>query len=731
MLMALERGNVDFVKLLVENGVSVKQFLTTERLEYLYNSCSEKTTPTFKDLLRLSISLSVEGKIKSIKLRHVDSVIKFLMGGEFDSRYGRCASEDSEILPHAFSELFLMAVLCKQFRLAEYFWQQGTHPIIKALVGMKIYSKLAEIAHGQLDIETAALLKSESEKYSGYAYDLLDICYDMNEKQAKKITVRRHSNWSRYSCLSLAVRASHMKFVAHQCCQAHMNDIWVGKLLTRKAYKVLLCCIFPPFLFGIKYKSRKEISSGENEESHFANKNEKKSKKHIFKEGIKKVNYFYTAPIVKFWLNVASYMLFLLAFSALVLTKLHAVPSIYEFFVIMYIISLTIEEFRQMFSEKFRQWINDFWNILDFVAIVCFVIGFTLRLADNTRSTAKVFYSVDVCLWYIRLLDLFSVSSYLGPYVTMIGKMMFDTLRFLCIMGIFTMAYGVATQGILKPDEPEITFDVLKAVVYIPYWQIYGELFLESTYCGGEDEDPCVTGSAIPPLMTAVYLLIANILLLNMLIAIFNNTFTEYQENAEVIWKFERHRLVTEYMKRPVLVPPFMIFAHMWRLFKWTEQKRKKIVPKIFNKEEEEEVADESITLLDRWEEEMIKVYVNKETIRKEQSVEHVIGELSERMLTISVRLGEMDRRLQQLDEIDTKLDSQIRDTNADENNISEHMNALEIKMDTLLEESGKQKEKLVNVQWAMIKLKRSFNTKPVNTRRKSTGAERLPSGDV
>lgn len=40
MMQALEHDRIDFVKLLLENGVSMKKFLTISRLEELYNTVS-------------------------------------------------------------------------------------------------------------------------------------------------------------------------------------------------------------------------------------------------------------------------------------------------------------------------------------------------------------------------------------------------------------------------------------------------------------------------------------------------------------------------------------------------------------------------------------------------------------------------------------------------------------------------------------------------------------------
>jgi hypothetical protein len=42
MMQALEHDRIDFVKLLLENGVHMKKFLSIPRLEELYNTVSQK-----------------------------------------------------------------------------------------------------------------------------------------------------------------------------------------------------------------------------------------------------------------------------------------------------------------------------------------------------------------------------------------------------------------------------------------------------------------------------------------------------------------------------------------------------------------------------------------------------------------------------------------------------------------------------------------------------------------
>lgn len=53
-----------------------------------------------------------------------------------------------------------------------------------------------------------------------------------------------------------------------------------------------------------------------------------------------------------------------------------------------------------------------------------------------------------------------------------------DLVFFIAILLVVIFAYGVASQALRFPNSPA-EWSVLKGVVYLPYWQMYGELFLE------------------------------------------------------------------------------------------------------------------------------------------------------------------------------------------------------------------------------------------------------------
>ena len=58
----------------------------------------------------------------------------------------------------------------------------------------------------------------------------------------------------------------------------------------------------------------------------------------------------------------------------------------------------------------------------------------------------------------------------------------------------------------------------------------------------------------------------ASVLLVNLLIAMFSNTFDRLQLDTDCIWKFQHYSLVCYHLTRPSLPPPLVIFSHIYRM---------------------------------------------------------------------------------------------------------------------------------------------------------------------
>uniref|UniRef100_A0A672ULT3 Transient receptor potential cation channel subfamily M member 3 n=1 Tax=Strigops habroptila TaxID=2489341 RepID=A0A672ULT3_STRHB len=721
MLDALVLDRVDFVKLLIENGVSMHRFLTISRLEELYNT-RHGPSNTLYHLVRDVKKGNLPPDYR-ISLIDIGLVIEYLMGGAYRCNYtrkrfrtlyhnlfgpkrpkalkllgmeddvplrrGRKTTkkreeevdidlDDPEInhFPFPFHELMVWAVLMKRQKMALFFWQHGEEAMAKALVACKLCKAMAhEASENDMVDDISQELNHNSRDFGQLAVELLDQSYKQDEQLAMKLLTYELKNWSNATCLQLAVAAKHRDFIAHTCSQMLLTDMWMGRLRMRKnsGLKVILGILLPPSILSLEFKNKDDMPYIKKEEE------EVQSRHRLIPVG-RKIYEFYNAPIVKFWFYTLAYIGYLMLFNYIVLVKMDRWPSTQEWIVISYIFTLGIEKMREILMsepgkllQKVKVWLQEYWNVTDLIAILLFSVGMVLRLQDlPLRSDGRVIYCVNIIYWYIRLLDIFGVNKYLGPYVMMIGKMMIDMMYFVIIMLVVLMSFGVARQAILFPNE-EPSWKLAKNIFYMPYWMIYGEVFADqidrkfipilhlfcilfSAPCGQNEtrEDgkiiqlpPCKTGAWIVPAIMACYLLVANILLVNLLIAVFNNTFFEVKSISNQVWKFQRYQLIMTFHERPVLPPPLIIFSHMTMIFqhlccRWRKHEsdpdERDYGLKLF-------ITEDELKKVHDFEEQCIEEYFREKDDRFNSSNDERIRVTSERVENMAMRLEEVNER--------------------------------------------------------------------------------------
>ncbi|XP_053721355.1 transient receptor potential cation channel subfamily M member 1-like isoform X1 [Synchiropus splendidus] len=744
MMDALVLDRVDFVKLLIENGVNIHHFLTIPRLEELYNT---KLGPA--NTLHFVVRDVKKGNLPpdyQITLIDIGLVLEFLMGGAYRCNYTRKSFrtlynnlyglkrpkalkllgmeddeprqkgkgkknkkkeeevdidvDDPEVsrFQYPFHELMVWAVLMKRQKMALFLWQRGEEAMAKALVACKLYKAMAhESSQSELVDDIYQDLENNSKEFGQLAYELLDQSYKHDEQVAMKLLTYELKNWSNSTCLKLAVAAKHRDFIAHTCSQMLLTDMWMGCLRMGKSnsLKVILGIIFPPGILLMDFRLGDEssfYSTKETDESKTKDEDNKSSKDTVSnvdttskkgdeeenpKKGRKrvpigkKIYEFYNAPFTKFWFNTISYLVYLGLYNYIILVKMERWPSLQEWIVISYIITLGLEKVRQILmsepgklKQKINVWLEDYWNITDLVAIWVFLLGLLLRLQNHPYlGYGRVIYCVDIIFWYIRVLDIFGVNKYLGPYVMMIGKMMIDMLYFVVIMLVVLMSFGVARQAILHPDE-EPTWRLARNIFYMPYWMIYGEVFADSIDlyameinppCGDNlyDEDgkklpPCIPGAWLTPAIMACYLLVANILLVNLLIAVFNNTFFEVKSISNQVWKFQRYQLIMTFHDRPILPPPLIIFPHIYIILR-------RLCCRCQRKQEGDQddrqrrlqllLSAEELKSLHEFEEQCVEEYFREKDDEKQSSNNERIRVTSERVENMFMRLEEVNER--------------------------------------------------------------------------------------
>lgn len=89
------------------------------------------------------------------------------------------------------------------------------------------------------------------------------------------------------------------------------------------------------------------------------------------------------------------------------------------------------------------------------------------------------------------------------------------------ILFVVLCSFGVMRQSIHFPHN-DWDWQMARNIVYKPYFMLYGEVYAgEIDTCGDEGEGCDVQGYWLTPAYMAVFMMIANILIINVMIAVF------------------------------------------------------------------------------------------------------------------------------------------------------------------------------------------------------------------
>ncbi|PAA51939.1 hypothetical protein BOX15_Mlig011222g3 [Macrostomum lignano] len=282
---------------------------------------------------------------------------------------------------------------------------------------------------------------------------------------------------------------------------------------------------------------------------------------------------FYTAPLVKCILNCLATLLFLGVFSYIVLMELgkrcqsESGPALHwtEWFLFAWIVQFMIEEGRQ-FSHfrSIRAKLAGMSHFDRFDLLICclFVACGGFRIAAPAQCEwAQCVYALTLSLFFLRFMQFYYVHHSLGPKVLMIIEMFGDIVFFIAILVIFLLSFGVASMS-LRDENKKLPDVLAKNILATPYWQMYGELNLEGFV---EEIQSSTVRYAMAVILLAIYMLGTNVLLLNLLIAMFGNTFDRMQSSSFKYWCHIRHDFIKEYYYRPCLPPPLIFLPHLFR----------------------------------------------------------------------------------------------------------------------------------------------------------------------
>ncbi|PWA29909.1 hypothetical protein CCH79_00018945 [Gambusia affinis] len=589
-------GAVETFHMEVNTGASAKDLSLFEVSRLLQDLLGDVCEPFYYGTLGLDPRMGTRRSLKQANK---------ILQGECVYRNQCCLSP--------WAALFIWAVLQNRTEMAIYFWEMAGESVLSALGACKILRELSKLEN---DSESKLAMKQLAQRFEKLANDVFGECYQSSESLSFTLLKRKSPVWGGATCLAMATAADARLFFSHDGVQSLLSEIWWGDMeRSTKVWKLILSFLLPPLIYTnlISFREPEEeikrfpvhhIRDNDSVEGNDATvfsisdiiQNEEDMEElKTLKENLKgKWRQFWYAPVTSFLGNVLMYFLFLCLFAYVLLVDFKGPPpdgpSTLELVLYFWVFTLVCEEIRQtslggssFLLQRMKTYIQDDWNKCDLTAILLFLLALICRMFPWSFNLGRAVMAIDYMVFTLRLIHIFAIHKQLGPKIIILRKMMKDVFFFLFFLGVWLMAYGVAHQALLFSYDPRSKW-IFRRVFYRPFLHIFGQINIHEmdadkleertcTYNHSEIDagaEPCLSTYAnwLVVILLVVYLLFTNIVLVNLLIAMFSATFSKVQEHSDIYWKFQRYNLIVEYHYRPCLAPPFIIFSHLHILIK-------------------------------------------------------------------------------------------------------------------------------------------------------------------
>ncbi|KAK0041662.1 transient receptor potential cation channel subfamily M member 2, partial [Biomphalaria pfeifferi] len=436
-----------------------------------------------------------------------------------------------------YEKLFMDAIVNDKFKASLFYWTKVNHLTGMALLAQYVLKVKLEKVHLKT---TQAKYEKYLRVYEDITIKILESCYKKNWLRTWYLLVKVIPNCEE-SCITIALNTDNKLFLQQQPCTDVNSESWssyVGEDLDMAEPT-----------YGIKETL--------------------------------------LSPKGRCRMDMISYLIFLTAYSVLLVSKLNKTTIHFLEFVVMgYIAIFIIKEFdqccRQICKSLKQCWyyIIDPFNILDQLSINVAIIAWSLRwLAyifpgeDRFMIAARYLLCFDFMLYMFRFLEFFYQNKVLGPILVVIRYMVKTYINFLLILTIFLVAYSIVSESILYPGQ-ELTPNIFHTVFRRGFWATMGDYSLndlEDSSDGNctnqypknstsfQKSCPTQDGRYSIPILLGAYVVFVQILMFNLLIALFNNAITDNEAKRDMIWRYQRFQLTMQYAESKVLLPPFIL----------------------------------------------------------------------------------------------------------------------------------------------------------------------------
>ncbi|XP_021378399.1 transient receptor potential cation channel subfamily M member 1-like isoform X2 [Mizuhopecten yessoensis] len=577
LMDAILMERVEFVHLILQQGVVMKEFLTKGRLTQLYQKALSTKKADTVHLKRIAVRHGLQRNDENFSIKTVKMLMEKLMD-KYDEKFQDLPLHESQAdekkqCTYPYKEILIWSSLLLKQKMAKFAWEMGGEPVTSAVAVSRIYGSMATYINRNEQAIKDRILKYKDE-FEKLAVEVLDECHAKDHEKAMMLVERCSPTWSDMSSLSMAASAFDRAYLASVACQNSISITWKRGIVS--PWQRVFVCMIVPFMLMTPYLEMSFMGElGFNLRQ--------------------KITTFYTAPITKFANHTLMYIAFLVLFTYMLLVdfEAHRVTPI-ECVCVAWIFTFMVDDIYTLltfpsptFYGKLRDWYG-FLKWLDLINFILAFIAFIIHFREDYFEVTKIMYCINGVILYIRILKTYTANANLGPKMVMIQRMMAELKMFVMVLLVFLLAYGISSQALLyKQRRP--SWSILKDMFYFPYWQLFGEIFLDDlntdtdcleaarrindTALAATEELYCLQNHWLVYFLLAAYLMVGNVLLLNLLIAIFSHVFDTIEENSIEIWKYQMYFLTMEFDNKTAFVPPFSIFAHFYLTFKWIFRK--------------------------------------------------------------------------------------------------------------------------------------------------------------
>ncbi|XP_063435498.1 uncharacterized protein LOC134716432 [Mytilus trossulus] len=477
---------------------------------------------------------------------------------------------------NVYYNLLAWALLKNKVELATVFWSKCNNQLLTAIMASSILKSMAGNVESTKDKKLYGELMAHSKLFESRVIEMQNTLYEEMETETMDLMeIEDEILGMKVSPMVLAFENKMMDVIGHPCIQRRLNRIWYN---------------FEP--------QDSTFTSSDSPNSHKLPVSGAAAKWTDWFQNLCRcserewVAQAWLSPLMVFAVHYIFVLAVIVVFSAFLLTDLDVIDSvldigIYEWLLYIWLFADFCEEIiipliiRTQYKRskhtvrfKLKRFVLNVWKDLTILSYLIILNAVCLRIensSSNHRITLRL-YSLGLFTMYMRFLQCMVVHSYFGPKIIMIGEMLLELIKFVWIFIVFMMCTGVLYHANMYPShydmwsQKSVTYWRIWKIISLPYWQLYGELFLDEihgdnnangscTFVEAEweqnpDIERCVDYDWVVLLIAALYMLFTNLLLVNLIIALFTFRFEEVQQNSDRLWKFWRYSIITDFKRR-------------------------------------------------------------------------------------------------------------------------------------------------------------------------------------